>query len=124
MDIALLSIAELAVPIVLGIAVTLYLRSVTWRVLVDLCGTQDRAAFWVKTIAVVTTLAPLVVVLVFARGPQSCMQGEAMCIAGTLRHTVALSLVALLIVVGCSANLIWSRIPLPNKPVETAKATS
>jgi hypothetical protein len=35
------------------------------------------------------------------------------CVAATLRNTVALSLVALLVVVACSAATIWSRIPRP-----------
>jgi hypothetical protein len=115
MDIVILSITQLIVPIALGLAVTRYLRGVTSNVLIDLCGTQDRAAFWVKNIAVTAIIMPLLAVLMFTRGPQSCAIGDMTCVAATLRNTVALSLVALLVVVACSAATIWSKIPRPER---------
>jgi len=52
-------LATLAVTVVASLAVVLVLRPSLHRLLVDLCGTENRAAFWTAFSTVALALAPL-----------------------------------------------------------------
>ncbi|HEX5008774.1 MAG TPA: hypothetical protein VFY71_00130 [Planctomycetota bacterium] len=52
-------VATLAVTVVVSVAVVLLLRPSLHRLLVDLCGSETRAAFWTSFSAVTLVLAPL-----------------------------------------------------------------
>ena len=59
METILLLAFQLAGPVAIGLAITCYLRAVTLRLLTDVCGTRDRAEFWVRVSAVLTVCMPL-----------------------------------------------------------------
>ena len=52
-------IATLAITVVASVAVVLVLRPSLQRLLVDLCGTENRASFWTAFSTVALVLAPL-----------------------------------------------------------------
>ena len=52
---------SLAVTLTISILVTLLLRSALWRVLVDLCGTQERAQFWTIFSMIILIAIPVVI---------------------------------------------------------------
>ncbi len=52
---------SLAVTLTISVFVTLLLRSSLRRVLVDLCGTQDRAHFWTMFSMIMLIVMPVVI---------------------------------------------------------------
>jgi hypothetical protein len=52
-------VATLVVTMIASLAVVLVLRASLHRLLVDLCGTENRAAFWTAFSTVALVLAPL-----------------------------------------------------------------
>ncbi|MBS1160778.1 MAG: rane protein of unknown function [Proteobacteria bacterium] len=105
---------QIAIPLLVGIAVTAHLRQVTRVLLVDLCGTDDRANFWVRTTGILLTGTPLALVLVFGHS------GGEIALAEIIRQAATLSLVGILLAVAFLARLIWKRVPPPAKPGQTA----
>lgn len=108
---------QIAIPLLAGIGVAAYLRQVIRRLLVDLCGTDDRANFWVRTTGILLAGTPLALVLVFGRsGPPDALPE-------VIRQTVTLSLVGILLAVAFLARLIWKQVPPPAKPGTAAGET-
>ncbi len=54
---------EVALTLVISLLLVKYLRPFLWRVLIDLCGTEDRAQFWVVFSSVLLIGLPLVFAL-------------------------------------------------------------
>jgi hypothetical protein len=104
---------QIAIPLIVGIAVTSHLRQVTRILLVDLCGTDDRANFWVRTTSILLTGTPLALVLVFGHS------GE-VALAEIIRQAATLSLVGILLAVAFLARLIWKQVPPPAKASQSA----
>lgn len=102
---------QLLVPILVGLFVTRYLRTVLWRTLTDLCGTGERAEFWVRVSAVLMTAAPLLCVLVTSANPLACSASELVCAIGLLRRTCIFTLIGLLAAVGTVAMIVRRYIP-------------
>lgn len=97
---------QIATPILLGLCTSLYLKDVTTRLLVDLCGTQDRSDFWVRITTLLTIAGPTLLVLAFGKiGGTGAHLGE------ILRHTLSLSLLGIVISVAFLARTIWKNIP-------------
>ncbi|WP_296225723.1 hypothetical protein [Ralstonia sp. UBA689] len=121
-----LSAVQIAVPILLGLIVASYLRGVTLRLLVDLCGTEDRAQFWMRAAAVVFVSAPLMFVLVGARNPLECTVLNAACALQVLRQTVMWSLAGVLLAVAAVTRGVGRRIPrqAAAMPAQAAESTS
>ena len=105
MTTALLVLLQVAVPLLCGLAVTAYLRGVTRRLLLDLCGTDDRAEFWVRITAVLNTAAPLALVLLFGHDCSNAPAGE------IVRQSLSLSLIGILVGVALLARGIWRQVP-------------
>ena len=121
---SVLSVVQIAIPVLLGLMVATYLRGVTLRLLVDLCGTEDRAQFWVRSAAVVFVSAPLMFVLIGARNPLECALPDAACAAQVLRQTVLWSIAGVLLAVAALTRGVGRRIPretvaLPPQTMET-----
>lgn len=57
---SIMFLAGLAVTIVTALAIVAYLRTPLYGILVELCGTKDRAAFWVAFSNVTLALVPLI----------------------------------------------------------------
>lgn len=99
---------QISLPLLVGLAASGYLSRATRRLLLDLCGTEDRADFWVRATAILLTGTPLALVLLFgqAGGPVPALPEIA-------RQALTLSLLGLLLGVAVLARLIWKRVPLP-----------
>jgi hypothetical protein len=101
---------QIAIPLLAGIGVATYLRQVTRVLLVDLCGTDERANFWVRTTSILLAGTPLALVLVFGHS------GPSESLTEVIRQTVTLSLVGILVAVAFLARLIWKQLPPPAQP--------
>lgn len=64
-------IVGLALTVVLALIVIAYLQSHLKAILTDLCGTQERAAFWTAFSNVTLFLTPLIFALHFRPGGES-----------------------------------------------------
>ncbi len=53
-------LAGLAVTMIIALAIVAYLRGPLFSILVELCGTRERAAFWVAFSNVTLALVPLI----------------------------------------------------------------
>jgi hypothetical protein len=106
----LLFVVQIGVPVMLGIGATIYLRGVTHNLLADICGTEERAEFWVRITTVLTTAMPLVLVLLFGYTQNNAMDFWDTAYA-ILRQTLWLSLIGILAAVAALARTIWKQIP-------------
>lgn len=106
-------LAQIAVPLLFGLSVMAYLKSVTRRLLTDLCGSDDRAEFWVRITTVLVASTPLALVLLFGKLPSTCPADSNYFVGDAFRNTVGLSLVGILLAVGLVSRGIWRQIPRP-----------
>ncbi|RKP46009.1 hypothetical protein [Trinickia fusca] len=111
MSIALLLAFRFASPALVGLVVTRYLREVTMRLLTDICGTTDRAEFWVRVSAVLMVIAPLALVLLAARSPLTCLANDIVCQELVLRQTLVSTLIGAIVAVGSVAGVVSRYIP-------------
>jgi len=111
MNIALLLAFQFACPALIGLVVTRYLRVVTMRLLVDMCGTTDRAEFWVRVCSVMMVLVPLALVLMAARSPLRCLSDDVICLELVLRQTLVFTLIGALVTVGAIAGVVGRYLP-------------
>lgn len=58
---------EILVPLLAGLAISFYLRGALRNLLLDLCGTAQRAEFWVRTSTVLITAFPMLLALWFGQ---------------------------------------------------------
>lgn len=58
-------LVQFGLPLLMGLAVVLFLRRALYRLLCDLCQTEARALFWERVIGVLMLVAPLALVLWF-----------------------------------------------------------
>ena len=104
-------VVQILIPLLLGLAVTVYLREVIQRLLVDLCGTRDRAEFWVRITAVVTVAMPLGLVMMFGRIPGAGIAADASGLAEILKQAIWLSISGILVSVAFVARAVRRKIP-------------
>lgn len=110
-------VLQIAIPLIVGVTITAHLRQVTRILLVDLCGTDDRANFWVRTTGILLTGTPLTLVLVFGHAGPGHTPAE------IVRQAATLSLTGILLAVAFLARLIWKRVPPPAQPKASAGET-
>lgn len=60
MTTSMLFVLGLGLTLIMALAIVTYLRPQLHKMLVELCGTQERAAFWVSFTNVTITLVPLI----------------------------------------------------------------
>jgi hypothetical protein len=111
-----LSLLQLAIPATVGLAAAAYLRDVTQRLLVDLCGTEARARFWVRCAVIAMLAVPLMAVLLLAGTPHECGTAgmdTAMCVTRVLRQSLAWTAGGVLAAVGVIARAVGRSIPRP-----------
>lgn len=113
METILLLAFQLASPVSIGLATTCYLRTVTLRLLTDVCGTRDRAEFWVRVSAVLTVCMPLSLVLMVATSPVKCIAGDPVCEELVVRQTLLFTLLGSLLSVAAVASMIARYLPRP-----------
>jgi uncharacterized membrane protein YhaH (DUF805 family) len=104
-------LVQACIPLLFGLAATAYLRAVIQRLLVELCGTHDRAEFWVRTTAIVTMAMPLGLVMLFGRIPAAGNVVEASGVAEILKQAIWLSISGILVSVALVARAVRRRIP-------------
>lgn len=107
-------LCQIAIPLLAGLAVTFYLRNVTRKLLLDLCGTDDRANFWQRTTNILLLGAPLAMVLFFGDSIDAGTPPEDFSITQILRQTTTLSLIGVLLAVALFSRGIWKQIPALN----------
>lgn len=116
---ALNFIVEVSIPLVLGLTASLYLKNVTTRLLLDLCGTQDRSEFWVRVTTILMSGVPLVLALAFGRsGNPDAATGE------VARHALLMATLGIVLSVGAMTRMIMGSIPkatIRTEPVEVSK---
>lgn len=116
---------ETSIPVALGLSVSLYLQEVTRRLLNSLCGTVDRADFWVRVTTILITGFPLVLALAFGMDPASTAT-----IGAVARHALLMATSGIVLGVAVMAHIIMrsaARTPAvggvansPNAPLATA----
>ena len=99
-----------AAPLTLGTvgAALLYLRGITRRVLVDRCGTDTGAEFWLRAADVLALAGSLILVLAFGGvlpGADWVQQ---------LRLVLGLELAGIFVTVVLVASSVWRSLPAPN----------
>jgi uncharacterized membrane protein YhaH (DUF805 family) len=111
MSIVLMLVFQFASPVLIALVLIRYLRRVMLRMLTDLCGTEERAEFWVKACAVLMVLAPLVIVLMAAHNPVQCVPDNTSCFELVLRQTIVLALIGALATIGTFVYVVANYIP-------------
>lgn len=104
---------QIAIPLLFGILAASYLREVTRDLLLDLCGTAERADFWVRTTAILLAGTPLALVLVFGDYGNPLPE--------VIRQAMTLSLIGTLLAVAFLARLIWKQVPGESCPQATGE---
>lgn len=106
---SILFLAGLGMSFVTSLAIVVYLRVPLHRILVELCGTTDRATFWAAFTNVCITLAPLVFALQYTPeskgGPSAVLE-----IAAQLKWALA-GLLTTVVVVGWTLNHFIRKLP-------------
>lgn len=97
---------EISIPLCLGLILSAYLGKVTTRLLQDMCGTQDRADFWVRITSVMLVAMPLAAVLMFGRSGNPAFSS-----AEVARHALMLSTLGVMLTVALLAKTIMKRVP-------------
>lgn len=105
---------QIAIPLAFGILAASYLREVTRALLLDLCGTPERADFWVRTTAILLAGTPLALVLVFGHNANPLPE--------VIHQAMTLSLIGTLLAVAFLARLIWKQVPADNCPPSAGNA--
>ncbi|NIF55093.1 hypothetical protein [Burkholderia sp. Ax-1724] len=124
MTVVLSLIFEWTVPLFAGLFVVRYLKNVLWRVLVDLCGTSERAEFWVRISAVLIAATPLLFVLATSINPVACSTGDLICSIGLLRRTCIFTLLGMLAAVGGVAVIVGRYIPREARAARAGSSTA
>lgn len=109
----LVPVLQILIPISMGLTITTYLGGVTKRLLIDLCGSVDRAEFWVRITAIALVGAPLVFVLLWGSAPQACRWHEMDCYGEHLHEVIKDSVIGILVAVFLMSWVIWKRVPGP-----------
>ncbi len=65
MNTAIAFLIEISATLLIAILILVYLRPVLRRILVDLCGTEDRGQFWTTFINIILISLPLISALGF-----------------------------------------------------------
>jgi uncharacterized membrane protein YhaH (DUF805 family) len=111
-------LAEVSIPLAIGLAVNAYLKGITMRLLCEMCGTADRAEFWVRIASVLVIAVPMVFVLVFGRsGNPDLSTGE------IARHTLMMTMIGIVLSVGSLAHMILKSVPKPAAQTKTGGVT-
>ncbi|WP_246185893.1 hypothetical protein [Pandoraea iniqua] len=95
----------------LGLLVSLYLKGVTLRLLGDLCGTENRAAFWVRATTIMLIAGPLLLALAFGNSNATITLGE------IARRALLMATAGIVVSVSAMAGAIMKSIPIPSQPV-------
>ena len=99
---ATLFAAALGLPIALTLASMAYLRPILLNVLTEICGTSERAEFWIRSVTMLSLFGALMLVLAF--GPR----GDGRDIYESLRWILVLTLAGGFVGIAWVARTIWN----------------
>jgi hypothetical protein len=106
---SMLFLAGLAMSLVTSLAIVVYLRVPLHRILVELCGTNERAAFWAAFTNISITLVPLIFALQYTpeskEGPSAVLE-----IAAQLKWALA-GLLTTVVIVGWTLSRFIRQLP-------------
>lgn len=106
----LLAIA-LVMPIVVVLGFMGYLRPILLKVLTEICGTVERAEFWVRCATLLSLSGALILVLTFG------VAGDGSDVIGTLRWILILTLGGGFIGIAWISRTVWnSMVACPGTP--------
>ncbi|SNS55349.1 hypothetical protein SAMN06265795_103326 [Noviherbaspirillum humi] len=91
----------LTLPIAISTAMAMYLRPILKSVLIELCGTEDRAEFWIRCSFLLSMLGGLIPVLAFI--PTSMNEP----LLDITRHVLMWSLVGAFVAVAWISRAVW-----------------
>lgn len=100
-----LFIAALVITLATVGAALVYLRGITRRVLVELCGTDTGAEFWLRAADVLALAGSLILVLAFGGAADTAD------VVQQLRLVLALALAGIFITVVLVASNVWRALP-------------
>jgi len=103
-------LVQMALPPLLGYLVHLHLKEATRSILLDLCGTEARADYWVRTLGLLMVLTPLCAVLLFGGSLSAAPLQDA------LRRVASLSVLGVLAAVAVTTRAVWRRVPQGELP--------
>ena len=104
---------QLLIPLLTGPVLAIYLKGAMYRILIDLCGTAERADFWWRISSVLLIGLPLILVLAFGHEitlDDFAAQVEA---GRIIRQSFALTVFGILIAVAYLARQIRKFVPQP-----------
>ncbi|VVE17903.1 hypothetical protein PIN31115_02973 [Pandoraea iniqua] len=104
---------SLVIPMTSGLLVTRYLGPVLGRVLTDLCGTRERADFWVRICMVLLVALPLFLVLLVSPG-RVCRLDAIECAVNLIRGASFFTVIGLLLGVWIIASMVRRYLPKPS----------
>lgn len=114
MDIGLF-LFSLAFAAALVVAALVYLRTTTRRVLLELCGSEPGADFWLRSSDLMALTGTLLLVLAFGDvGPSHDLVFQ-------LRLVTGLALLGLFVTVLIVASSVWRNVPERTSPVVAAE---
>ncbi|HYD61212.1 MAG TPA: hypothetical protein VEC35_12685 [Noviherbaspirillum sp.] len=99
---AMLFAAALGLPIAFTLASMAYLRPILLNVLTEICGTSERAEFWIRSVTMLSLFGALMLVLAF--GPR----GDGRDIYESLRWILVLTLGGGFVGIAWVARTIWN----------------
>lgn len=103
-------LVQISVPLVVGLAISRYLSDAIYHSLTELCGTQDRAGFWLRAITVLFIGTPMALVLLFGHSLSAQSNTGFAALAEIIQRTVGLSLTGILLSVALISRTIWKQI--------------
>ncbi|ALS61093.1 hypothetical protein [Pandoraea norimbergensis] len=109
---------SLVIPMTSGLLVTRYLGPVLGRVLTDLCGTRERADFWVRICMVLLVALPLFLVLLVSPG-RVCRLDAMECAVNLIRGASFFTVIGLLLGVWIIASMVRRYLPKPGAKAHT-----
>lgn len=112
MNTYLLLFLQLAVPPVMAALAMAYLSGALSRLLEELCGTAERADFWVRMTWIACVLVPLTWMMMFGGGTEQAL-------ADAIRAILGASLAGLSLSLGTVALVLWRFIPPSSVPRES-----
>ncbi|HXX23540.1 MAG TPA: hypothetical protein VEO19_10345 [Terriglobia bacterium] len=117
---SILFLIGLAVSLVTFLAVVVYLKPALHRILVELCGTSERATFWAAFTNISVVLVPLIFALQYTPELKEG-QSAVLEIAAQLKWALA-GLLATVVMVGWILSRFMRQWPPANTPQSTGEA--
>ncbi|MCE4060240.1 hypothetical protein LXM60_08495 [Pandoraea sputorum] len=116
MTLTLVFLFQLLVPVATCVLLTRYLGPVMRALLEELCGTRDRAEFWVRISTILLMATPLLFVLMTSTARLECKADTFDCMVFALRGTFVYTLWGVIAGVGAVALVLYGYVPKPERP--------